>query len=150
MSTSAKEDRGEALEAAEYARRGRGAPEQRTASGSARIASVVLPFLERAKDRLPDPDLRLDLGIRKFDVTTGETWSVYFRVANAKSHKVSHYYIVDLSARSPLILMADSLDVGSAVRRREVWDEELPSHDEVTEHVLAKLLDRALEEAAKR
>ena len=34
---------------------------------------------------------------RKFDIATGETWSVYFRVVNTKTHKVSPYYIVDLS-----------------------------------------------------
>ncbi|MFL5231513.1 MAG: hypothetical protein ACJ8DM_01125, partial [Microvirga sp.] len=61
--------------------------------------------------------------MRKFDIATGETWSVYFRVVNTKTHKASPYYIVDLSSRSPLIIMADSLDVGSAVRRREVWGE---------------------------
>ena len=152
MSAAAKEDRhgGEALQAAGHARRGRPGPERRTRSGSVRIASVVLPFLEQAKGRLPDPNLRLDSGVRKFDVVTGETWSLYFRVANTKSHKASHYYIIDLSARSPLILMADSLDVGSGVRRREVWEEALQSHDDVTEQVLAKLLDRAVLEAGGR
>jgi len=34
---------------------------------------------------------------------------------------------------------ADSLDVGSGVRRREVWDETLQSHEGVTDQVLAKL-----------
>jgi hypothetical protein len=46
--------------------------------------------------------------------------------------------------------MADSLDVGSGVRRREVWDEKVESHDDVTEQVLAKLLDRAADEAGQR
>jgi hypothetical protein len=46
--------------------------------------------------------------------------------------------------------MADSLDVGSGVRRREAWDEALPSHNDVTEQVLGKLLDRAVQEAAER
>jgi len=68
---------------------------------------------------------------------------------NTKAHKASPYYIVDLSSRSPLIIMADSLDVGSSVRRREVWDETLESHDDVTEQVLAKLLDRATQEAGQ-
>jgi len=45
--------------------------------------------------------------------------------------------------------MADSLDVGSGVRRREVWDQPLQSHDEVTDQVLAKLLDRATQEAGQ-
>src|SRR3954447_15507672 len=81
------------------------------------------------------------------DVATGENWSVYFRVVNTKAHKASPYYIVDLSPRPPLIIMVDSLDVGSGVRRREVWDETVQSHDDVTEQVLAKLLDRAADEA---
>jgi len=92
----------------------------------------------------------LDYGVRKFDIATGETWSVYFRVVNTKTHKASPYYIVDLSSRSPLIIMADSLDVGSAVRRREVWGETVQSHDDVTEQILDKLLDRAAEEAGQR
>jgi hypothetical protein len=92
----------------------------------------------------------LDYGTRKFDISTGENWSVYFRLVNTKSHKVSHYYIIDLSSRSPLIIMADSLDVGSTVRRREVWDQALQSHDDITEQVLAKLLDRATEEAGPK
>ena len=120
------------------------------ASGSAQIASVVLPFLERAKDPLRGTDRRLDFGVRKFDVATGENWSVYFRVVNTRANKASPYYIVDLSSRSPLIIMADSLDVGSAVRRREVWEETLKSHDDVTEQVLTKLLDRAAQEAGQR
>ena len=85
--------------------------------------------------------------MRKFDVATGESWSVYFRVENTKAHKASPYYIVDLSSQSPLIIMADSLDVGSAARRREVWDETILSHEDVTEQVLTKLLDRATGEA---
>ena len=83
------------------------------ASGSAQIASVVLPFLERAKDQLRGTDRRLDFGVRKLDAATGENWSMYFRVVNTRAHKTSLYYIVDLSARSPLIIMADSLDVVS-------------------------------------
>ena len=134
---------GEALQAAQYAKRGQPTSAGDGASGSAQIASVVLPFLERAKDQLRGTDLRLDFGVRKFDVATGENWSVYFRVVNTRANKASPYYIVDLSARSPLIIMADSLDVGSAVRRREVWEETLKAHDDVTEQVLAKLLDRA-------
>ena len=94
-------------------------------------------------------DRRLDFGVRKFDVATGENWSVYFRVVNTRAHKASSYYIVDLSARSPLIIMADSLDVGSGVRRREVWDETIQAHDHVTEQVLAKLLERAAAEAGQ-
>ena len=92
----------------------------------------------------------MDYGVRKFDVATGENWSVYFRLVNTKAHKASHYYIVDLSSRSPLIIMADSLDVGSAVRRREVWDQTVQSHDDITEQVLAKLLDRAVEEVGQQ
>ena len=69
---------------------------------------------------------------------------------NTRAHKASPYYIVDLSSRSPLIIMVDSLDVGSAVRRREVWDQTLESHDDVTDQVLAKLLDRATQEAGQR
>jgi hypothetical protein len=140
---------GEALQAAASAKGRRAAPARGEGSGSARIAAVVLPFLEEAKRRLA-ADLRLDFGVRKFDVVTGENWSVYFRVANTKSGKASHYYIVDLSARSPLILMADSLDVGSAVRRREVWDLPLASHEDVTDALLSKLLGRASEEADER
>ena len=97
-----------------------------------------------------DADLRLDYGVRKFDVATGETWSVYFRVVNTRAHRASPYYIVDLSSRSPLIIMADSLDLGSTVRRREVWDQTMQSHDDVTEKVLAKLLYRAAEEAGQQ
>jgi hypothetical protein len=138
---------GEALQAAQYARGDRPALTKGAASGSAQIASVVLPFLERARDTLQDADLRLDSGVRKFDVATGENWSVYFRVVNTRTYKASPYYVVDLSFRSPLIIMADSLDVGSGVRRREVWDQPLQSHDEVTDQVLAKLLDRATQEA---
>ena len=119
-------------------------------SGSAQIASVVLPFLEKAKSDLHDPNLRLDYGVRKFDVSTGENWSVYFRLVNTKSQKTSHYYILDLSSQSPLIIMADSLDVGSTVRRREVWDQVIQSHDDITEQVMAKLLDRAAEEAGQK
>src|SRR3954469_15847584 len=141
---------GEALQAAQYARRGQPALGRDAASGSAQIASVVLPFLEQAKNQLQDADLRLDYGIRKFDVATGETWSVYFRVVNTRAHRASPYYIVDLSSRSPLIIMADSLDLGSAVRRREVWDQMMQSHDDVTEQVLAKLLDRAAKEAGQQ
>ena len=131
---------GEALQAAQYAKRGQRNSAGDGASGSAQIASVVLPFLERAKDQLRGTDRRLDFGVRKFDVATGENWSVYFRVVNTRANKASPYYIVDLSARSPLIIMADSLDVGSAVRRREVWEETLKAHDDVTEQVLTKLL----------
>ena len=85
--------------------------------------------------------------MRKFDTVTSENWSVYFRVTNTKAHKASPYYIIDLSSQSPLIIMAGSLDVGSAVRRREVWDEAVLSHKDVTEQVLTKLLDRAAGEA---
>jgi hypothetical protein len=144
---------GEALQAAEYTKSGRPALAQAVASGSsgsAQIASVVLPFLEKAKSDLHDPNLRLDYGVRKFDVATGENWSVYFRLVSTESHKASHYYIIDLSSRSPLVIMADSLDVGSTVRRREVCDEALQSHDDITEQVLAKLLDRAAEEAGQK
>jgi hypothetical protein len=141
---------GEALQAAQSARRGQPTAARDGASGSAQIASAVLPFLERAKDELRDTDLRLDYGVRKFDVATGETWSVYFRAVNKKARKASPYYIVDLSSRSPLIIMADSLDVGSSVRRREVWDETVQSHEDVTEQVLTRLLDRAVEEASQR
>jgi hypothetical protein len=140
---------GEALQAAQYARHSKPALAKGAGSGSAQIASVVLPFLEGAKKQLQDKGLRLDFGVRKFDPATGENWSVYFQVVNTKAHKASPYYIVDLSSRSPLIIMADSLDVGSSVRRREVWDETLESHDDVTEQVLAKLLDRATQEAGQ-
>ena len=57
-----------------------------------------LPFLEQVKAKLPDPDLRLDFGVRKFDVTTGEAWSLDFRVLNTRARRASHYYIIDLSA----------------------------------------------------
>jgi hypothetical protein len=142
---------GEALDAAEYAKSDHRAPAQAGASrssGSAQIAAVVLPFLERAKDQLGNAALRLDFGVRKFDVSTGENWSVYFRVVNTKTRKASQYHIVDLSSRSPLIITADSLDVGSAVRRREVWDQTMKSHDDITEQVLANLLNRAVNEAS--
>src|SRR3954467_1686145 len=109
---------GEALEAAQYTTVSQPSPAARQSSGSAQIASVVLPFLEQAKNSLQGTSLRLDFGVRKFDVATGENWSVYFRVANPKAHKASAYYIVDLSARSPLILTVDSLDIGSGVPRR--------------------------------
>jgi hypothetical protein len=144
---------GEALRAAKHTKGGQPAPAReaaRRSSGSAQIASIVLPFLEQSKSRLRHAGHRLEFGTRKFDVSTGENWSVYFRVVNTKSHKASQYYIVDLSSRSPLIIMADSLDVGSTVRRREVWDHTIPSHDDITEQVLAKLLDRAVEEAGQR
>ena len=141
---------GEALQAAQYAKRGQPNSARDGASGSAQIASVVLPFLERAKDQLRGTDRRLDFGVRKFDVATGENWSVYLRVVNTRANKASPYYIVDISARSPLILMADSLDVGSAVRRREVWEETLKAHEDVTEQVLTKLLDCAAREAGQR
>ena len=118
-------------------------------SGSAQIASVVLPFLEKAKSDLHDPELRLDYGIRKFDVATGENWSVYFRLVNTKSQKTSHYYTINLSSRSPLIIMADSLDVGSTVRRREICDEAVQLHDDITDQTLAKLLDHAADEAGQ-
>ena len=140
---------GEALQAAQYTRGHEPAPSRGAASGSAQIASVVLPFLERARDTLQGTNFRLDSGVRKFDVATGENWSVYFRVVNTRTYKASPYYVVDLSFRSPLIIMADSLDVGSGVRRREVWDQRLQSHDEVTDQVLAKLLDRAVQEAGQ-
>ena len=142
---------GEALEAAQAqdTTGSQPSPAARQSSGSAQIASVVLPFLEQAKNSLQDASLRLDTGVRKFDVATGENWSVYFRVVNPKAHKASAYYIVDLSARSPLILTVDSLDIGSGVRRREVWDETLASHDDVTDQVLSKLLDRAVQEAGQ-
>jgi len=151
MSAIPRDDQhgGEALQAAQYAKGNQPAPSRSAASGSAQIASVVLPFLEGTKNRLQDKGLRLDFGIRKFDPATGENWSVYFRVVNTQTHKASPYYIVDLSFRSPLIIMADSLDVGSAVRRREVWDETVQSHNDVTEQVLAKLLDRAVQEAGQ-
>jgi hypothetical protein len=140
---------GEALQAAVYAKGSQPALSRGAASGSAQIASVVLPYLEQAKSQLQNKDLRLDYGVRKFDVATGETWSVYFRVVNTRAHKASHYYIVDLSSRSPLIIRVDSLDLGSAVRRREVWDETVQSHADITEQVLSKLLDRAVEEAGQ-
>jgi len=140
---------GEALEAAQDTTGRRPTPSRGAASGSAQIESVVLPFLEQAKNSLQDASLRLDFGVRKFDVATGENWSVYFRVVNPKAHKASAYYIVDLSARSPLILTVDSLDIGSGVRRREVWDEAVASHDDVTDQVLSKLLDRAVQEAGQ-
>ena len=150
--TAVREDHqsgSEALQAAQYARRSTPALARGAASGSAQIASVVLPFLEQAKKSLQGRSLRLDSGVRKFDPATGENWSVYFRVVNPKAHKASAYYIVDLSARSPLILTVDSLDIGSGVRRREVWDETLASHDDVTDQVLSKLLDRAVQEAGQ-
>jgi hypothetical protein len=152
MSAIPRDDQpgGEALQLAQYAKGSQPAPSRGAASGSAQIASVVLPFLRQAKNKLQDADLRLDSGVRKFDIATGENWSVYFRVVNPKAHKASPYYIVDLSSRSPLIIMADSLDVGSGVRRREVWDETVQSHDDVTEQVLTRLLDRAVEEASQR
>jgi len=68
---------------------------------------------------------------------------------NTRAHQASSYYIVDLSSRSPLIIMADSLDVGSSVRRREVWDAVIEAHEDVTEQVLSNLLDRAVEGAGQ-
>jgi hypothetical protein len=129
MSAIPRDDQpgGEALQLAQYAKGSQPAPSRGAASGSAQIASVVLPFLRQAKNKLQDADLRLDSGVRKFDIATGENWSVYFRVVNTKAHKASPYYIVDLSSRPPLIIMVDSLDVGSGVRRREVWDETVQS-----------------------
>ena len=62
----------------------------------------MLPFLEQSKSTLQDADLRLNSGVRKFDIVTGENWSVYFRVVNTTAHKASPYYIVDLSSQSPL------------------------------------------------
>jgi hypothetical protein len=152
MSAIPRDDQpgGEALQLAQYAKGSQPASSRGAASGSAQIASVVLPFLEQAKRRLKDADLRLESGVRKFDVATGETWSVYFRVVNTKAHQASPYYIVDLSARTPLIILADSLDVGSSVRRREVWDAAIEAHEDVTEQVLTRLLDRAVEEASQR
>ena len=82
---------GEALQAAQYAKRGQPTSAGDGASGSAQIASVVLPFLERAKDPLRGTDRRLDFGVRKFDVATGENWSVYFRVVNTRANKASPY-----------------------------------------------------------
>src|ERR1043165_4459393 len=90
---------GEAVQAAQYTTGRQPAPSRGAASGSAQIASVVLPFLEQAKTSLHGRSLRLDSGVRKFDPATGENWSVYFRVVNPKAHKASAYYIVDLSAR---------------------------------------------------
>jgi hypothetical protein len=119
-------------------------------SGSAQIASVVLPFLAKVKSDLHGTKLRLDYGTRKFDVSTRENWSVYFRLVNTKSHKASDYYIVDLSSRSPLIIITDSLDVGATGRRREVWGQAVQSHDDITEQILAKLLDRAEKEAGQK
>ena len=143
----------EALQAAEHARRQSADREGGSASrssGSAQIAAVVLPFLEQAKRRLQDADLRLEYGVRKFDVVTGETWSVYFRVVNPRAQRASSYYIVDLSARAPLIILADSLDVGSSVRRREIWDASIEAHEDITDQILSALLDRAVEEAGER
>src|SRR3954454_14854106 len=134
--TVIQEDRqrgGEVSQATQYPQGGQPSPAARQSSGSTQIASVILPFLGQAKNSLQSRRLRLDFGVRKFDVATGENWSVYFRVVNTRTHKASPYYIVDLSSRSPLIIMADSLDVGSAVRRREVWGETVQSHDNVTE-----------------
>ena len=155
MSATPRDDQpgSEALQAARYVKAGQSfSPKEGLgrSSGSAQIASVVLPFLEQAKRRLQDAGLRLEYGVRKFDVATGENWSVYFRVVNTKAHQASPYYIVDLSARSPLIIMADSLDVGSGVRRREVWDETVHSHNDVTDQVLSKIVDRAAAEAGER
>jgi hypothetical protein len=88
--TSIRQDHqsgGEALQAAQYAKGSQPASSRGAASGSAQITSVVLPFLEQAKRRLQDADLRLEYGVRKFDVATGETWSVYFRAVNTKAHQ---------------------------------------------------------------
>src|SRR3712207_9326863 len=91
---------GEALQAAQYARRSQPALRRGAPSGSAQIASVVLPFLERSKNKLQNEDLRLDYGVRKFDIATGENWSVYFRVMNTRAHQASPYYIVDQIGRA--------------------------------------------------
>jgi hypothetical protein len=144
---------GEALSAAEQEKgdpRNQGSEVRNRSSGSAQIASVVIPLLEESKKRFHGTKLRLDYGVRKFDVSTGENWSVYFRVLNSDGQKASHYYIIDLSSRSPLIIMVDSLDIGSTVRRREVLDLAVQSHGDVTEQVVAKLLDRAAEEAGQQ
>src|SRR4051812_16155424 len=45
------------------------------------------------------------------------------------------------------VCVSTQLDIGSGVRRREVWDETLASHGDVTEQVLAKLLVSAVDEA---
>ena len=78
---------GGAFQAAHYAKGSQASLAARLSGGSTQVASVVLPFLEQAKNRLRDADLRLDFGVRKFDVATGENWSVYFRVVNPKAHK---------------------------------------------------------------
>ena len=44
---------GEALQAAQYARRGPPTLRSGAASGSAQITSVVLPFLQKSKNQLP-------------------------------------------------------------------------------------------------
>jgi hypothetical protein len=119
-------------------------------SGSAQIASVVFPFLESSRNSLRDTELRLEYGARKFDISTGEKASVYFRLVDTKHHKASHFYIIDLSSPHPLILMVDSLDIGSTVRRREVLDQVVNTHDDITEEVLAKLLDRAVAEVNQK
>ena len=151
MSATSKDDQsgGEALQASQYAKGSQSVPSREATRGAAQIASVVLPFLEQAKDQFRNTDLRLDFGVRKFDVSTGENWSVYFRVVNTRAQKGSPYYIVDLSSRSPLIILADSLDVGSAVRRREIWDASIEAHEDITDQILSALLDRAVEEAGE-
>jgi len=59
-------------------------------SGSAQIVSVVLPFLESSRNNFHGTELRLEYGIRKFDVSSGEKSSIYFRVVNTKWHNASH------------------------------------------------------------
>jgi hypothetical protein len=146
-----KQHGGEALSAAASVRKGQKGADQgaddRT-GGAAAIASVVLPFLEKAKGRIAADGRRLDFGVRKLDVATGEGRSVYFRVVNTDRKKASRYYIVDLSSQSPLVIVVDTLDIGSGVRRREILDDSLRSHEDVTEEVLQKFLDRAALEAS--
>ena len=114
-------------------------------AGSHVISSVVLPLLEREKVRFHEQGVRLDYGIRKFDIVTGESWSVYIRVVNPSSHKGSEYIIVDLSSKRPLIIATNSLDIGSTVRRRELQELSITGHDQVTESLIQELVQNMAE-----
>jgi hypothetical protein len=144
---------GEAMQAASriVAGRSQSNPKWRAddqSAGANTIASVVLPFLEKAMTEVRRQGGRLDYGVRKFDVATGQKFSVYFSVVpNATSGSTKVFYIIDLSSHLPLLIVTDSLDVGSGVRRREVSDLNLASHDDITPEILETLIGRACDEA---
>jgi hypothetical protein len=140
----------EALRAAVQARADKSAtasPGSSCSIGAHKIASVVLPFLERAAAEIMQKGGRLEYGVRKFDVATGEKFSVYFRLVDTPTDRASWYYIVDLSAPTPLVLKTDSLDIGSNVRRREICSLNFAQYGDITSDSLKRLLQLALDEA---